>query len=131
MKDITGQTFGNLEVLRFDYKEKGHDYYLCKCNLCGNVVSLRGSNLVYGLQVSCGCRKKKGITHGIRKSKANSNNNTSGVKGVCFIAKYSTWTASIYHNHKQYILLTSESKEECIEARKAAEKHINDEDLKN
>lgn len=127
MKYITGKAFGNLEVLQFDCKKKGHDYYLCKCNLCGKILSLRGSNLTYGLQISCGCRKKKGITHEIRKDKANINNKMSDIKGVCFIA--GKWTAYIYHSHKQYILLTSESEKECIAARKAAEMHINDEDF--
>lgn len=129
MKDITGKTFGNLEVLKLDYKKNGHDYYLCKCNLCGNVVSLRGSNLLYGLQISCGCRKRKGITHKIRKAKANSNNRTSGIKGVCYIVREDKWKAYIYHNHKCYLLLSSDNKEECVEARKAAEMHIKDENF--
>lgn len=57
-KDLTGQRFGKLLVLKLDVerstpKEK---YYICQCD-CGTIKSIRASNLRNGL-ISCGCEKQ-------------------------------------------------------------------------
>lgn len=52
--DITGQTFGRLTVLEKD-REIGHiTMWKCKCE-CGNVTSVKISNLRNGHTKSCGC----------------------------------------------------------------------------
>ena len=69
VKDLSGMTFGTLDVLCFDDKRYEDDkrkledgsisrirrYYLCRCRLCGNVVSVRGENLSSGNTKGCGC----------------------------------------------------------------------------
>lgn len=56
-KDITGQRFGRLTVLRKDEvkhpKQEGA-WWVCQCD-CGNVVSVFGGALRYGSKKSCGC----------------------------------------------------------------------------
>lgn len=49
------ERYGRLVVLRFVDKDKhGHYVYECKCD-CGNITTVRGSNLVMGRTQSCGC----------------------------------------------------------------------------
>ena len=72
--DLTGQTFGRLEVLR-RVSGKKPTYWLCKC-LCGNVVKIRVISLTSGATQSCGCLRRE-ITgaqftlHGKHGSKEN------------------------------------------------------------
>jgi len=57
LKDITGQTFGNLTVLGRDYSRPNRPvHWLCKCS-CENeaIVSVVGQNLKNGHTRSCGC----------------------------------------------------------------------------
>lgn len=53
-KDITGEKFGRLTVLRVDKNVNGRYYWVCKCE-CGNEKSVRLSALVEGHTTSCGC----------------------------------------------------------------------------
>lgn len=59
--DMTGQKIGKLTVLERDTSKTGQAaYWICKCN-CGNIVSVRGSNLRdknHPTQ-SCGCLSKQ------------------------------------------------------------------------
>lgn len=61
--DITGQQFNLLKVLyRDDSKPKGHFndvYWICECQNCGAITSIRGYWLRNGAY-SCGCIKSKG-----------------------------------------------------------------------
>ena len=52
--DMTGKRFGRLIVLRRDTYPSEEAYWVCQCD-CGNVVSVRGSNLRQGVTRSCGC----------------------------------------------------------------------------
>ena len=68
-RDISGKTFGNLLALRIDEERHAVDkakkkageisrvriYYICKCLLCGKILSVRGENLVSGNTKGCGC----------------------------------------------------------------------------
>lgn len=67
-KDLTGQVFGYWTVLNRDYNKNkhGHRMYLCRC-ICGKEKILRGSMLVSGGSISCGCKTagKHGKTHGM------------------------------------------------------------------
>lgn len=53
-KDITGQRFGKLLVLKRVIGDKKHTLYLCKCD-CGNEKIIDGRNLREGKSKSCGC----------------------------------------------------------------------------
>ena len=57
LKDISGQKFGKLTVLEYDYSDKkGHTYWKCQCE-CGVIKSIRKDGLTSGNVVSCGCHK--------------------------------------------------------------------------
>ena len=56
-KDIAGQRFGRLIVLDYSYSNKGA-YWLCRCD-CGNEKQIKGSDLICGNIISCGCAKKE------------------------------------------------------------------------
>ena len=60
-KDLTGQTFGRLTVLRYEKKGEGKQsrrFCLCQCS-CGNERLIRPSRLTDGSRKSCGCQKKE------------------------------------------------------------------------
>ena len=50
MEDLTGKTFGRLNVLSYE----GNSMWNCLCS-CGNYKKIRGSSLRRGLTKSCGC----------------------------------------------------------------------------
>jgi hypothetical protein len=67
MIDLTGQTFGNLTVIKRAPGKPGA-YWLCKCN-CGTEKAIRGDHLRYGKISSCRCLQKAVVgfiarTHG-------------------------------------------------------------------
>ena len=57
-KDLTGEKFGNLTVIRrLNYCQTGLTYlWECKCE-CGKITIVRGGNLRTGHTISCGCKK--------------------------------------------------------------------------
>lgn len=58
-KDITGQRFGKLEVIKYDHSSKrGDALWKCRCD-CGNFTVTRGSYLITGRTKSCGCLRKE------------------------------------------------------------------------
>lgn len=59
-KDLTGMKFGNLTILSVAYRKKKHIYWNCKCN-CGNLYIARGSHIVGGRIISCGCFHRKRV----------------------------------------------------------------------
>lgn len=61
--DLTGQFFGELEVLERDLNFQGHGVsarWICKCHKCGNIKSILGDSLKNKKIISCGCLKSKG-----------------------------------------------------------------------
>ena len=54
---IIGKVFDYLEVIKKDEATslEGNTYYICKCNNCGNIKSVRYSDLVSGRVHACGC----------------------------------------------------------------------------
>lgn len=59
--DLTGQTFGRLEVIGFDHISRdGASHWLCECS-CNNRTRLvaKGYDLVRGHAMSCGCLRKE------------------------------------------------------------------------
>lgn len=57
MKNLEGQKFGKLTVIKFEYKKNYIDYYKCKCE-CGKEKIIRGYDLKSGKTKSCGCVAK-------------------------------------------------------------------------
>ena len=61
VKDLTGKVFNRLTVLERDLtKVGGAAYWICQCE-CGNIISVRGSNLTSTIRPtrSCGCLTKE------------------------------------------------------------------------
>jgi hypothetical protein len=56
-EDLTGRTFGQLTVLERIKVNRGHNWR-CKCS-CGKIHEVRGSSLLNGGTVSCGCKRRK------------------------------------------------------------------------
>lgn len=54
-KDLTGQKFGRLTVLKKNYKT---NKWICQCE-CGNITEVEISNLTSGNTKSCGCYQKE------------------------------------------------------------------------
>ena len=61
VKDITGQRFGRLTVLEFEYTLDSAARWLCECD-CGALVLVRSNHLQRGRTRSCGCFQKECIT---------------------------------------------------------------------
>ena len=73
IKDLTGQKFGRLTVIKFYEKRKRNTgssykyYWLCRCQ-CGNKIIVDVDNLKNNSTKSCGCISKEKpahITHGL------------------------------------------------------------------
>lgn len=57
--DITGEKFGRLTAIRMTGKDKDRrSIWLCKCD-CGNVITVRLTDLRTGRRKSCGCLQKE------------------------------------------------------------------------
>lgn len=57
LKDLTGQKFGHLEVLKYLGTINGNSKYWVRCD-CGKEYELYGNNLTQGYTTSCGCVKE-------------------------------------------------------------------------
>lgn len=67
-RNLDGQKFGRLTVLRFaGYDKNDHAVYECQCE-CGRKKLIRGDSLITGGTKSCGCQRviagKDNVTHG-------------------------------------------------------------------
>ena len=58
LKDLEGQLFGFLKVIKMAFKKGKHIYWECVC-LCGNIKYNSTTNLVGKKVVSCGCYRKE------------------------------------------------------------------------
>jgi len=58
--DLTGQRFGELEVVSPADNIDGQTAWLCRCD-CGNTVVVKTRNLRSGKTHNCGCRRVYGI----------------------------------------------------------------------
>lgn len=62
--DLLGSRFGRLTVISRDGSGcDGYASWLCQCE-CGKTVSVRGTNLRFGLTQSCGCYNREVATKG-------------------------------------------------------------------
>ena len=63
-RDLTGQVFGKLTVLKFAGKNsKGRHMWNCKCE-CGKETTVQGLSLKSGHTKGCGCNAMGGFKHG-------------------------------------------------------------------
>lgn len=58
LKDLTGQTFGRLTVVKRAPNKNNKVYWECKCD-CGNIAIVRSDQLIRGITNSCGCLHKE------------------------------------------------------------------------
>lgn len=82
--DITGKRFNDLVVIeRMENAKGGVTVWKCQCD-CGNITTVRGSNLKNGSVKSCGCRihKSHNATH--RMSKTRLYREWALIKSRCF-----------------------------------------------
>lgn len=69
-RDLTGQRFGRLTVLRFSHTHNKNARWMCICD-CGKNAVIIGNNLTRGHTISCGCQRDESITraqHGHARS---------------------------------------------------------------
>lgn len=135
--DITGQTFGELKVIRLSdrYNERNVRLWECLCS-CGETTYVMGTSLRAGNYKSCGCKQRKkrdagarqyektDSVGGTRKSALKAKlhkNNKSGVKGVMWMGSRQKWKAYIGFKGKQINLGYFSDKVAAVAARQAAE----------
>ncbi len=142
-RDLTGENFGKLTVLRRDPGRSG--YWVCRCD-CGRNKSIRGTSLTKknGTR-SCGCDQREvAVKQGERsiaenakkqielnvalntntqviKTKTPPKNNKSGQKGVWWDERRGKWCAYIQIHGKRVFLGRYEKKEDAVNARMVAE----------
>ena len=92
VKDITGQRFGRLVVLRLSHRDKSsRDIWLCRCD-CGNETTARGNNLGRSSN-SCGCFRRELISS---RNAENLHKITHGhTRGAKPSSIYERWVAMI------------------------------------
>ena len=138
-KNLKNERFGRLVVLEETKKRDGSGSIIwkCKCD-CGNIIEVSSRKLRSNLSKSCGCYQKerqkisminlqskqfkdKTNIDLITKKEPNSNNVTSGVRGVHYCKSRKKWIATL-NFQKQLVLYKSfNKKEDAIKARKEAE----------
>jgi len=133
IKDITGQVFGDLKVLKLlEERYDGHTYWLCECT-CGNETKVPINFLRTGHKISCGCAKHKNNwvveNHkeyykgtNILKIKNNTpiKSNKSGIPGVHqHVDGY--WIARINFKGKRIYLGYFKEFDDAVKVRKEAE----------
>jgi hypothetical protein len=130
-EDMTGRLFGRLVVL----EELRHDKVRCQCD-CGKVVIVGKTRVVGGYTQSCGCLNRdrsadsmrslskdggKMFKGRLKSDKPQSNNRSSGIKGVWFDKSRGLWAAEIKIRGKRYRLGRFAKLEDAAKARKIAE----------
>lgn len=139
-KDLTGNQYGELTVLKFSRTYNRSPMYLCKCT-CGKEKEIHGYALENGHYKSCGCMREAKRDRGLKKHIQNDckdgtrksaliakvrKDNKSGVKGVIYLEDRKKWKAYIGIKGKSITLGYFSDKVDAINARKAAEEKYHD-----
>lgn len=143
-RDLTGQRFGRLTVLRRERLENPSsdgevNGWLCRCD-CGTEKVIRTQVLLRGEAVSCGCeavrkllqrtaadgenvlgRYDGTVVSTIRPGRKRNGQNKTGVTGVCWAASKQRWAARLGLRGKSIHLGYFKRFEDAVAARKAAE----------
>jgi hypothetical protein len=69
VKDMSGEKYNHLTVLRFSEIKNNNSHWICKCNLCGNETEVSRPNLRSGNTKDCGCRKSEKIKEAVSTHK--------------------------------------------------------------
>lgn len=135
--DLTGQTFGELKVIRLSDRRHANNTlsWECLCS-CGRTVYLLGYSLLHGHYKSCGCKRVAKRNNGVRqhidsdrvdgtrksalRAKLHAANK-SGHKGVMWIESRQCWKAYIGYRGKQISLGYYKNRNDALAARKAGE----------
>jgi hypothetical protein len=88
IRDLSGQRFGRIAVIKFSFVKGRKAWWICKCD-CGTIKDIRSDNLTCGETLSCGClsREKsaevghRNATHG--KSRTPTHNVWKQMKQRC------------------------------------------------
>jgi hypothetical protein len=138
-QDLTGQTFGFLEVIEpVENQKSGHQLWRCHCNRCGNEIITRKYELLNGATISCGCYKKeechKIATAGLKLINGTElghlngttayKNNKTGYRGVRKDPKTGRYIANINLSKHQYYLGTFDTPEEAYSAYMEAKERL-------
>ena len=144
-RDLTGQKFGLLTVIRKTDKRKNRRVvWECKCDCGTENVYVSSQALTSGDTVSCGCARtparSKNASKNLREFRENNyiygtnadnvfrekanKNNKLGLKGVTQRKRDGKFLATIVFRSKRYFLGSYATKEEAYEARKEAEKYL-------
>lgn len=92
LRDLTGQAFGRLTVLKREPSVKGHTMWRCRCT-CGAETIVGGSSLRTGNTASCGCIWRERMTkHG--RARSREWYAWKGAKRRCFNPQFSE-----FHNY--------------------------------
>lgn len=138
-KNLEGQHFGSLKVIKFMGIKGQESTYLCECK-CGGEIIVKGSSLTSGNTSSCGCIGSKNRVNNVKKytsknkeigtnielcqkTEANANNKL-GVRGVWFDKKTERYIAYITFKGHSKIIGRYIHIEDAISARKKAEEEI-------
>ena len=143
IKDLTGQKYGRLEVIRLtDKRRNGSSVWECKCD-CGNVVLVTSGCLQSGSLRSCGCLQREQTSEraksldldellgridntsvSIIKSKKVRKDSETGHRGVGYNKRSHKYYSYIGFKRKLYHLGSFAELEDAIEARKRAEEEV-------
>lgn len=141
--DITGNRYGRLVAVSPTNERMAHSIkWLCRCD-CGNDCTVAAIHLRNGDTTSCGCLQSEVHRASISAARKERNkymvggtdvlqmvnknpwsHNTSGCTGVSYDRSVSLWKAYIIFKKKRYYLGGYKNKNDAIQARKVAEKHI-------
>lgn len=138
--NLTGRTFGTLEVLEYVDSDSNGTRWRCRCKNCGNITVVNAAWLKN--YQSCGCKSKEAgkanvdaYKNVIQTTNTNPNrfinnkpnkNNKIGIKGVCYLKKSGTYVAYITFKGERKTLKRSKDINEAIRARKEAEANLDD-----
>lgn len=108
-KDLTGQRFGKLEVIKFVPDETKISKWLCKCD-CENEKIIGINQIKFGTTKSCGCLKKE--QHNLQKNRKTfliGNTYNRGIKNEsCFNILFNNYKYNAKKRNYEFLL----SKEE-------------------
>lgn len=137
--DYAGKTYGTVKVLKYVRSGKRGTEWLCHCNRCGKDKIIVATDLKKLKTCGCGASESglrnienyRKITKDSKTNKGNllrdtpnSNNKTTGIRGVCYLKTTGYYVAYIRYKGKSYILKRSRTIDDCIKARKEAEEQV-------
>lgn len=87
-KDLSGEKFGRLTVLKYSHSKNKRSYWLCVCD-CGKIKTASGRNLSDGGTKSCGCLTVEGNNykhgHALAGNQTPEYKTWSKIKERCFV----------------------------------------------